>query len=307
MAKYTEEQKWKLHKVQILEIMAHYGKRLDHTRSELYFSPFRDEDTPSFHIDSQRNTWYDYGTGEGGSMFDFVCRFARISRAGVYDWLAEFRGVVPEGKYIDTILNVISTTTSTRTSRIVIDSVSSRFTKGALVQYAKERCVSKEILESYCEEVFYHIEAGVGQFYAIGFKNNSGGYVLRSGLKNGKRCTSSDFTTLSPNGKMTTEVNSDKLVVFEGFMDFLSWLTNIGQSTPNYDCCVLNSVTNIDKAMPWISKHKSIAAFMDNDEAGKNTLRKILEGVPSNCEVIDMSKLYEGYNDLNEKLMVENL
>lgn len=307
MAKYSDEDKKKLHKVQILEILAHYGKRLDHTRNALYYSPFRDEVTPSFHIDETRNTWYDYGTGEGGSMFDFVCKFAGISRGKVYDWLADFRGLVPEGKYLETLLNVISTTTQSRSSKITIDSASNQFTKASLVEYAKSRCISKEILESYCEEVFYHIEAGVGQFYAIGFKNNSGGYVLRSGLKNGKRCTSSDFTTLSPNGKMTTEVNSDKLVVFEGFMDFLSWLTNIGQSTPNYDCCVLNSVTNIDKAMPWISKHKSIAAFLDNDEAGKNTLSKILEGVPATSEVIDMSKLYEGYNDLNEKLMAANL
>ena len=305
MAKYSDEDKSKLHKVQILEIMAHYGKRLDHTRSSLYYSPFRDEDTPSFHIDEARNTWYDYGTGEGGSMFDFVCKFAGISRREVYDWLASFRGLVPEGKYIDTLLNVISTTTRSGSAKIIIDSASHKFTKEALVEYAKSRCISKEILEKYCEEVFYHIESR-GRFYAIGFKNNTGGYVLRSGLKNGKRCSSSDITTLSPDGKMTTEVCSDKVVVFEGFMDFLSWLTHAEQDVPGYDCCVLNSVTNITKAMPWLAKHHSIAAFMDNDKAGKDTLGKILEGV-SECELIDMSKLYEGYNDLNEKLMAENL
>lgn len=307
MAKYTEEQKRKLHKVQILEIMAHYGKRLDHTRSELYYSPFRDEDEPSFHIDSQRNTWYDYGTGEGGSLFDFVCKFADITRGEVYDWLAGFRGVAPEGKYIDAILEVVSSARSTGVPKIVIDSVSNQFTKSVLVEYAAERQVSREVLENFCEEVFYHIDGRSGKFYAIGFKNNSGGYVLRSGLKNGKRCTSSDLTTLGPNGIMTTEVCSDKVVVFEGFMDFLSWLTHAERKVPGYDCCILNSVTNIKKALPWIASHHSIAAFMDNDEAGKNTLSKILEGVPSNCEVIDMSKLYEGYNDLNEMLMSENL
>lgn len=307
MAKYKDVQKKLLHKVQILEIIAHYGKRLDHTRSELYYSPFRDEDTPSFHIDSQRNTWYDYGTGEGGSMFDFVCKFAGISRGEVYDWLADFRGLVPEEKYLDTILNVISSKTPSGSSKIIIDSASHQFTKSYLVEYAAERRVSREVLENFCEEVFYHIDGRTGKFYAIGFMNNSGGYVLRSGLKNGKRCTSSDLTTLGPDGKMTTEVCSDKVVVFEGFMDFLSWLTYAEQRVPGYDCCILNSVTNIKKALPWIARHRSIAAFMDNDEAGKNTLRKILEGVPATSEVIDMSKLYEGYNDLNEKLMAGDL
>lgn len=302
MAKYTDEDKKKLHKVQILEIMAHYGKRLDHTRGSLYYSPFRDETAPSFHIDEAKNTWYDYGTGEGGSMFDFVCKFAGISRGEVYDWLAGFRGLVPEGRYLEALLKIISTASPSGSSKIIIDSASHQFTKASLLDYAKSRCISKEILERYCEEVFYHIESNSARFYAIGFMNNSGGYVLRSALKNGKRCTSSDMTTLGPDGKMTQKVNSDKIVVFEGFMDFLSWLTHVGQDTPNYDCCILNSVTNISKAMPWISEHRSIAAFLDNDDAGRNTLGKILGAVPSDHEVIDMSKLYEGYNDLNEKL-----
>ena len=69
MASYTDQEKQLLHSISIIEIMAHYGKRLDHTRSGLYYSPFRDERTPSFHIDEAKNTWYDYGTSEGGSLF----------------------------------------------------------------------------------------------------------------------------------------------------------------------------------------------------------------------------------------------
>lgn len=305
MARYSEEEKRKLHKVQILEIMAHYGKRLDHTRNALYFSPFRDEDTPSFHVDERRNTWYDYGTGEGGNLFDFVCKIAGISRGEVYDWLAAFRGMVPEGKYTDMLLKVISTTSSAGTSKIIIDSASHKFTKIQLVEYARSRAISEEILMRYCEEVFYHIDGRAGRFYSIGFKNNSGGYVLRSSIS--KRCSSSDITTFGPDGMMTEDVKSEKVVVFEGFIDFLSWLTHVGQTTPKYDCCVLNSVANLTKAMPWISRHSSIAAFTDNDEAGKKAFRTILDGVAQSTEVIDMSTLYDGYNDLNDKLVHENL
>jgi DNA primase len=67
-------------------------------------------------------------------------------------------------------------------------------------------------------------------------------------------------------------------------------------------------VSNIEKALPWITAHKSIAAFMDNDEAGRKTLEKIIENVPDEAGkvcVYDMAKLYEGYNDLNEKLSDE--
>ena len=306
MATYTEQEKKQLHSISIIEIMAHYGKRLDHTRSGLYFSPFRDEANPSFHINERQNSWYDYGTGEGGALFDFVCKFANITRKEVYDWLASFRNMVPESEYRAIITPILQR--PTHSSKIVIDSATHSFTRYKLVEYAASRAVSKEILEKYCEEVVYHVDSVPDkQFYAIGFKNNSGGYVLRSSIS--KKCSSSDITTLNPQGELTDKTSGNKVLVFEGFMDFLSWMTDVKQITPEYDCCILNSVTNISKAMPWIIAHSNIAAFMDNDQAGKDTLQKIMDAVPDNAAgdvcVYDMSRLYEGYNDLNEKLMDE--
>ena len=306
MATYTEQEKKQLHAISIIEIMAHYGKRLDHTRSGLYFSPFREEMNPSFHISENKNTWFDYGTGEGGSLFDFVCKFAGISRSEVYDWLASFRNMVPESEYEAIITPILQR--SQHTSKIVIDSTSHNFTKTKLVEYAASRAVSKEILEKYCEEVIYHVETAQDrQFFAIGFKNNSGGYVLRSSIS--KKCSSSDITTLDPNGQMTDKITGNKVLVFEGFMDFLSWMTDVKQITPDYDCCILNSVTNIGKALPWVMQHSNIAAFMDNDQAGKDTLQKIMESAQETADhdicVYDMSRLYEGYNDLNDKLSDE--
>lgn len=303
MATYTDQEKKQLHSVSIIEIMAHYGKRLDHTRSGLYFSPFREESNPSFHVDEKKNTWYDYGTGEGGSLFDFVCKFANCSKGEVYDWLASFRNMVPESEYKDILAPILHR--EHHSSKIVIDSASHKFTRYKLIEYAKSRAVSKEVLEKYCEEILYHVDsAPQRRFYAIGFKNNSGGYVLRSSVS--KRCSSSDITTLAPDGQMTDKINGDKVLVFEGFMDFLSWITDVKQETPQYDCCILNSVTNLSRALPWIISHKNIAAFMDNDQAGKDTLQKIIDGVQDavnqDISVYDMSKLYEGYNDLNEML-----
>lgn len=306
MATYTDQEKQQLHSISIIEIMAHYGKKLEHTRSGLYFSPFRDETNPSFHIDERRNSWYDYGTGEGGSLFDFVCKFANITRREVYDWLASFRNMVPESEYLSIITPILQR--PHHSSKIIIDSASHNFTRYKLVEYAKSRAVSKEILEKYCEEVIYHVDSvPEKKFYAIGFKNNSGGYVLRSSIS--KKCSSSDITTLDPEGQLTDKITGNKVLVFEGFMDFLSWMTDVKQTTPDYDCCILNSVTNIGKALPWILGHSYIAAFMDNDQAGKDTLQKIMDGASEEASsdvcVYDMSRLYEGYNDLNEKLMDE--
>lgn len=302
MAKYTDQEKQTLQSISIVEIMAHMGKNL-YNQKGLYYSPFRDESNPSFHIDAVNNRWYDFGTYEGGGLFEFVCKIACITRGEVYDWLASFRNMIPESEYKE----VIEKAKKVKPSRIIVDSASHTFTRRKLVEYAQARAVSKEILERYCEEVIYHIDSyPQKQYFAIGFKNNDGGYVLRSSLT--KKCTSSAMTTLSPEGNLTDKVGSDKVVVFEGFMDFLSWISSVQQETPQYDCCILNSVSNIEKALPWITAHKNIAAFMDNDEAGRNTLQKIIENVPEDAGkvcVYDMAKLYEGYNDLNEKLSDE--
>ena len=302
MASYTDQEKQTLQSVSIVEIMAHMGKNL-YNKKGLYYSPFRDESTPSFHIDAATNRWYDFGTSEGGGLFEFVCRIAGITRGEVYDWLASFRSMIPESEYRE----VIEKAKKVKPSRIIVDSASQNFTRHKLVEYAQARAVTKEILERYCEEVLYHIDAyPQKQYFAIGFKNNDGGYVLRSSLT--KKCTSSAMTTLDPQGCLTDKITGDKVLVFEGFMDFLSWISSVQQDTPQYDCCILNSVSNIEKALPWITAHKNIAAFMDNDEAGRNTLQKIIENVPDDAGkvcVYDMAKLYEGYNDLNEKLSDE--
>ena len=302
MAKYTDQEKQTLQSISIVEIMAHMGKNL-YNRRGMYYSPFRDESTPSFHIDAANNRWYDFGTSEGGGLFEFVCRIAGITRGEVYDWLASFRNMIPESEYRE----VIERAKKVKASRIVVDSTSHNFTRRKLVEYAESRAVSRNILERYCEEVVYHIDSyPEKQYFAIGFMNNDGGYVLRSSLA--KKCTSSTMTTLGPDGNLTDKVTGDKVLVFEGFMDYLSWISSVRQDTPGYDCCILNSVSNIEKALPWITAHKNIAAFMDNDQAGRDTLQKIIENVPEEAGkvcVYDMAKLYEGYNDLNEKLSDE--
>ena len=100
MAKYTDQEKQTLQSISIVEIMAHMGKNL-YNQKGLYYSPFRDESNPSFHIDAVNNRWYDFGTYEGGGLFEFVCKIAGITRGEVYDWLASFRNMIPESEYKD--------------------------------------------------------------------------------------------------------------------------------------------------------------------------------------------------------------
>ena len=142
MASYTDQEKKTLQSISIVEIMAHMGKNL-YNKKGLYYSPFRDESTPSFHIDVATNRWYDFGTSEGGGLFEFVCRIAGITRGEVYDWLASFRSMIPESEYKE----VIEKAKKVKPSRIIVDSASHDFTRRKLVEYAQSRAVTKEILE----------------------------------------------------------------------------------------------------------------------------------------------------------------
>lgn len=303
MAKYTEQQKQELMSISIVEILAYYGKSLSRTKTGMYYSPFRDEKTPSFHIDEAANTWYDFGTHEGGGLIDFVCKITGCQRKEAYDWLTSIRHMIPE----DVHTEVIKRAAATSESKVIIEQVNDKFAKKALIEYAQSRCISKEILDRYCDEVTYSVSGKHGSsFFAIGFKNNSGGYVLRS--KVAKICSSSDVTTLGPDGNRTEEANSKKVAVFEGFIDFLSLLSYNEKEIPGHDCCILNSVSNLGRALPWIVRHKEIMVFADNDNAGRETLQKITEFVSGSSEdisIYDMAELYKGHKDVNDKLVEE--
>jgi len=92
-------------------------------------------------------------------------------------------------------------------------------------------------------------------------------------------------------------------VVFEGFWDFLSWQVMQGSLRPTCDIVVLNSVNNIEKARSYITQHDRVGAFMDRDDAGRRCHDRVCEMMGrKGGEVLDMSDLYKGHNDLNEFL-----
>lgn len=53
------------------------------------------------------------------------------------------------------------------------------------------------------------------------------------------------------------------VMVFEGFIDFLSYLSLANNIHPVSDTVVLNSVVNLSKAVPFLNRHSVIHAFFD--------------------------------------------
>ena len=86
-------------------------------------------------------------------------------------------------------------------------------------------------------------------------------------------------------------------MLFEGFIDFLSYLSLKQNASPAIDSAVLNSIANLPKAIPFLQTHQTIHVFFDNDEAGKRAVQCLS---PVCKEVIDQSVFYRNHKDLND-------
>ena len=250
----------------------------------MYLSPLRKERTASFSVSYDKNLWHDFGTGEGGSIIDLVARMEGCAEveAARRLWENEHGTFIP-------IYAEPSKVSEPTPSRLAILS-DRELTHPALLGYLTGRGIDPTIARTYCREVRY--TTGGKEYFAIGFRNDAGGWELRNPRFKG--CSTPKNITTLDNG-------SDTAMVFEGFIDFLSYLSLKGNLSPSIDTAVLNSVTNLQKAVPFLARHSVIHAYLDNDDAGRKALARLEESLPSS-EVIDQSVFYRGHKDLNEYL-----
>ena len=271
-----------IHAIKRLSIRAYLAERglyptKDNPRYGLYLSPLREERTPSFKVDYLQNLWYDFGLGEGGSIIDLVMRLEWCDFAQAVRLLGN-----GERTYIPAPASS-SVSPSVSTFRTLFDTP---LRHPALVGYLSSRGIDPDIAFGYCRKVHYAINGR--EYFAVGFRNDAGGWELRSERFKGG---------ISPKHITTIDNRSDTVLAFEGFMDFLSYLSMEKQLQT--DAAVLKSVVNLLKAIPFLDRHATIHAFFDNDEAGQKATANLKRLCP-NSSVIDRSHLYWKHKDLNE-------
>lgn len=257
----------------------------------MFCSPLRIDTNASFSVDYIRNVWFDHGLGEGGSIIDLVSRLENCSISQAAKKLED--GSFSFHRNDDTI--GITDVTEQKTT-IKITGISN-LTTSALLTYLTERCIPTDVAKAYCVEIHYAINNR--PYFAIGFKNDSGGYDLRNKYFQG---------CISP--KEITHIKqkdvSDSCYVFEGFIDYLSFLVlrkRHNPQSPNIDkqdYLILNSVSNTSKALTRLGNYKHIHCFLDNDEAGSRALQKIRQEY--GLRVVDSSRGYASHKDLNDYL-----
>ena len=210
----------------------------------LYRSPMRAETHPSFKVDIQKNLWIDYAEGRGGSIIDLCMRMEgctlqeAICLLGQTASLDAAYGLSKEKSDIGT--GPVTPWQPSGARRLI--EVSDTLPSHLEAYLADKRCIDLNRARPFLKCICYEVRGRCYQ--AIGFANQSGGYELRD-----------DNTfkgTIAP--KDITPIFTDRaepVCIFEGFMDFLSFLS-MKEEIINR-CLVMNSVSNVAKAIRYLN------------------------------------------------------
>ena len=277
--------------IDICDILDRLGERCATRGSNesWYYAPKRKENTPSFHVYKNGTRWHDFGNGQGGDIIDLVKYLFTIS--STREALLKF----------DDISSGVSSRFSLpRKEKETLQSIGNN--KGSdfkiticeltsnLLMYSRSRGIHDTVIKRVCKQVNFTTRTG-NRLYAIGFKNDNGGWEVRNTFYKGclgeKSITSQLDLAVAP------------IVIFEGFFDYLSCI-ELGWIDPVcHNAVILNSTSLVDKAINFFFSRQLILC-LDNDTSGKAASNKI----KACCNVVDdWSSRYNGYKDINEYLM----
>ena len=250
-----------------------------------YKSPLRQEHTPSFKVDTALNCWYDFGLGRGGNIIDLAAELYQTTD------LRHILRCIADSYPVPSVPTVASSFAPRHSApsmeRFEVVPLGHR----ALVAYFQERGIPAQIAKANCKEAHYSVNGK--QYFAVAFENVCGGWELRTRYFKG--CRGRKAISYLP---WARDGPSTECAVFEGFMDYLSALTL--DIISGADAIILNSVVNVNKAVPFLRGYRTINCYLDNDTAGQTAFTKLTAIYGST--VIDRSMLYSEFNDLNEYL-----
>ena len=246
----------------------------DNSKTAFYFAFDREEKTPSLFVNFVKNIAFDFGTGKKYDIVSLVQGIKLCSVSEALEYLSQF-----DFSFQQQICNITKDE-----SKYEILSIS-EVKHNALIQYLKERRIENNI--HLLKEIHYKISNK--KYFGIGFKNDANGYEVRN--KYSKICIGrKDITTVKN--------KSNNLRIFEGFMDYLSFIQmkkTLEEQLSDY--VILNSVSMIFKLKKIIENYEKIELYFDNDEAGNRATNEVKQ---LNPYVEDNRVLYQNYKDLND-------
>lgn len=237
--------------------------------------------------------WYDFGTGKDGDVIDLCCGIENVTPSKALERLTTLAGTQTA--------QTLTTPAKTRDAFSEF-SVCNRLNDTLASYITKKRGIPYYIWQNRVMQADYSLFKGCSHLFALAFENDELGYELRTTddiAKSKRKRTYGKKTVTTVPG-----IDNTVCAVFEGFMDYLSFLT----LTPDNRaaCIVLNSVSNVNRAIPLLGRYDRILLYVDADRAGD----KCTETIAAACgeRVQDCREFLRkaGVKDVNEYLLNRN-
>ena len=266
-----------------------------------YLSPLRIEKTPSFKVHTGMNVWYDFGEGKGGDAVSFVCEYLKSINEGhtvpdALRWIENMAGITP-------IIKPIQIHEEYAEEKTLILKSAGAIEHRLLINYLGKRGIPMSLACKYLKQVRVFNKGTKKSFFALGFTNEEKGYEIRNPFFKGclgtKAISFIRGTVPKPEG----------IHIFEGFMDFLSVLAEHDIKRLEDDAIVLNSLSMLRSATPYIKGYGYRVAYswMDNDNAGQKATLSLDEffKTEENLKHKAMNRLYSSAKDVNAWRMLK--
>lgn len=250
-----------------------------------YLSPFRQERTASFKVNTQLNTRYDFGLADGGDGIKFIQDLKHTSVRWALDILdsGSFTSLANTQQQAEIHIS----STPKRSLELLSTQAIQYF---PLKSYLEERRIAPEIYRKYLVQVHYSAWTGK-RFIALGFQNDAGDYEVRNKHFKGLVGTKKSITSIGLS-------DYDSVYVFEGFFDFLAFATRNRQKETASGYLILNGISAVWEAIKTLNAHNisTVSLMMDNDAAWQKATRDFQEHLNAK-RVKDESKQYANFSD----------
>lgn len=213
-----------------------------------HFFGFLEQRTGSIAVDDRSNVWYDHAAGHGGDIFRAVQVFENKT---FVESVERLPGAIP-------VTKIIQRRPLEERQKILVEKVS-EISHDALINYIRGRGIELEDIMPFAKEVHWRNKGK--RYFAIGFPNESCGWVLRSSIFKGNIL----------GGGISIQVlgTPGGIKIFEGWFDFLSYLKLSGDT--DFKAIILNSTANLSlRLMLEILKEgQKVKLYLDNDATGE--------------------------------------
>lgn len=221
-----------------------------------HFFGFLEQRTGSIAVDDRSNVWYDHAAGHGGDIFRAVQVFENKT---FLESVERLSGAFPVQK-------IIQKRPLEERQKIVVEKVS-EISHDALINYIRGRGLDLEDIKPFAKEVHWRNKGK--RYFAIGFPNESGGWMLRSSIFKGNILGGGISIQI-----LGTPAN---IKIFEGWFDFLSYLRLSGAT--DFKAIILNSTANLSLhlMLEILKEGQKVELYLDNDPTGEAYTKEFMK------------------------------